>query len=210
MIYAIGDIHGKYDKFMELRDRLPILTKKDILVFLGDYIDRGPDSKKVIEAMIQTAKHYNCVHLKGNHERMLIDYQEGIFENFWLSNGGYATLNSYEASVPYTKKEIPKEHLNFIANTLLYYVTEDYLFVHAGIDPYKDNLDSQTADDLLWIRDTFLMYPHKLDKIIVYGHTPTENFKPRIHEDKIGLDTAACFGGRLTCMRFPDQKYWQA
>lgn len=218
MIYAIGDIHGCYDKLVELIKKVPF-EEGDTVVFLGDYIDRGPDTKEVLEYLLNFKEYCNAdgemgtriktIFLKGNHEAMLMDYLCGIFEDMYLMNGGVATFTSYGGSIPYTKKEITKEHLDFLIGLPLYYETEDYLFVHAGVNPYS-GLKEQIEYDLLWIRDSFIAKPHKVGKVVVYGHTPTVSFKPRIQDDKIGLDTAACFGGKLTCMRFPDQEYWQA
>jgi len=210
MIYCIGDIHGNVIALNSLVMKVPFLNE-DTIVFLGDYIDRGPDSKQVLNYLISFSKVFGCktIFLKGNHEQMYLDYESGIFADIWLGNGGYATMKSYDyISGDTWDFRMPKEHVDFLCKLHLYYETDDYFFVHAGIDPRKP-IEKQTEDNFLWIRDLFINSEHKLDKTIVYGHTPTISFKPRMQTKKIGLDTGLAFKGKLTCMRFPDLEYWQ-
>ena len=182
-LIAIGDIHGEIDKLTSLLDKISP-KKDDTLVFLGDYIDRGYNSKEVISTLLKLKKAANCIFLLGNHEDMLLRTKETRKEediSFWLFNGGITTLNSYGDYV-----NIFKTHGNFFENLKLYYPTNDYLFVHAGIRPDK-LLESQEKEDFLWIRDNFIYKKHKLKKKVIFGHTAFD--KPYIEDDKIGIDT---------------------
>lgn len=200
-IYAIGDIHGCYNEMMELLDKLPELGKHDKVVFLGDYIDRGPDSYKVVKHLIELSKDDRYICLKGNHEDMMLKAQIDLYsEIFWHKNGGKATENSYK-NCP-----IPDNHLNFYNNLKLYYETPDYIFVHAGINP-RYPMNEQVEEDLLWIRYEFINC-EKLptDKIVVFGHTPF--IKPFIKDNKIGVDTGCFAGYSLSCIELPSKRVY--
>ena len=182
-LIAIGDIHGEIEKLNELLNQLA-LQKDDTLVFLGDYIDRGLNSKEVINCLIELSKKTNCIFLKGNHEDLLLKALETRTENDvlnWLIAGGGRTIDSYEKI-----ENIFKLHSNFFDKLKPYYLTEKYLFVHAGINPNK-TLEEQDEDDLLWIRDNFIYKKHKLKQKIIFGHTPFT--KPYLDDDKIGINT---------------------
>ena len=182
-LIAIGDIHGEIDKLNELLRQLEP-QKEDTLVFLGDYIDRGHHSKEVIERLIALSEKTNCVFLKGNHEQMLLKLFETKKEEdiqFWLVNGGIETLDNYGDI-----GEILRLHKDFFNSLKLYYLTDKYLFVHAGIRPDKP-LEEQEEEDFLWIRDNFIGKKHLLKQKIIFGHTAF--YKPFEEEDKIGIDT---------------------
>ena len=187
-LIAIGDIHGEIEKLNELLKQLAP-QKDDTIVFLGDYIDRGLNSKEVIERLITLSQKTNCIFLKGNHEDLLLKIlqtraEEDVFN--WLMAGGVATLDSYGGI-----ENIFKLHSDFFDNLKPYYLTENYLFVHAGINPNK-TLEEQDEDDLLWIRDNFIYKKHKLKQKIVFGHTPFT--EPYFDDNKIGINT--CCGNR--------------
>ncbi len=134
-IFAIGDIHGCFNKLVSLMDKVNIDFNQDTIVFMGDYIDRGPDSFEVVEYLMHLKKKYsNIVLLKGNHEEMLLNYLSGSDRYLYLSNGGQQTIESY-MDRPYNIKAgpIPSDHLDFIKSLDLFYETEDYIFVHAGL-----------------------------------------------------------------------------
>ena len=182
-LIAIGDIHGEIYKLNELLRQLKP-KKEDTLVFLGDYIDRGKHSKEVIERLISLSKETNCIFLKGNHEQMLLKIPETKSEtdvNYWMINGGVETFDSYG-----NFENIFNYHRDFFNNLKLYYLTDKYLFVHAGINPDK-SLEEQTEDDFLWIRDSFINKKHNLKQKIIFGHTAFYN--PFVEDDKIGIDT---------------------
>ncbi len=204
-IFAIGDIHGCLLALEALLAQFPINWGKDLLVFLGDYIDRGPDSRKVIELVLELKETYpeKVVALKGNHEWLFERYLKGEDVEVFLYNGGVATLKNYFNE---GKLEIPKEHREFISNLPLYLETPSYIFVHAGINPYK-SLEEQTEEDLLWIRQTFYKYPGKLFKKVIFGHTPFS--EPLFLEDRIGIDTGCVYGGKLSALQLPEEKLFQ-
>jgi len=224
MLYAVGDIHGEREKLDELLDELP-LESGDRFVFLGDYVDRGPDTRGVVDRLIELAREYPCVFLLGNHESMLLDFlgwsDPAYFGgDAFLMNGGDRTLDSYG----YFDREkpdlagfrLPEAHERFLLGLRLFHREADYVFVHAGIDPTE--LRSGEADyalrrcrieDLLWNR-TSADTPHRLGVTVIYGHTPSENLSVRWNAPfSIGIDTGAVFGGPLTAIRLPDERVFQ-
>lgn len=210
-IFAIGDIHGCLNKLQRLINKLPVNNEIDILVFIGDYIDRGGFSKEVIDYVIELHdKFKNIIFLSGNHEQMFINYLAGTEEEMYLHNGGRATLISYgisPASSPAERKAaIPANHLNFFRSLLPYYETDAYIFVHAGLMPGL-SLQQQTIHDLLWIRQEFISSDYDFGKRIIFGHTPLKS--PLIESNKIGIDTGAFSGGKLTCVELPEVKIHQ-
>lgn len=199
MIYVIGDIHGCLAPLQRLMAQLHP-TETDELVFLGDYIDRGPDSKGVIDYLLTLRGRYTF--LMGNHERMFLDFLQGKQRFLFLYNGGTATVDSYGGL-----SRIPAAHLGFLEHLQPYYETEDYLFVHAGIRPGIP-LQEQEENDLLWIREEFYAYPGRYPKTIVFGHTPMREVL--MDEDRIGIDTACVYGNKLTCLILPSRDVIQA
>ena len=208
-VYAIGDIHGRYDKLCALMDKIDIDLDSETLVFLGDYIDRGPQSFEVVEYLIDLQKrHANIVFLKGNHEEMFEKYVSGEDRLTYLFNGGQQTLDSY-MSRPREPDEplIPAAHLSFFKSLVMYYETDSYIFVHAGLQ--KDvPLERQKSEDLLWIRKKFIESGHDYGKPVVFGHTPLP--EPLLQPNKIGIDTGAVYGNKLTCIRLPDLVFYSA
>lgn len=229
-LYAIGDVHGRQD----LLERLVQLIEEDAaqlpegvkpqIVFLGDYIDRGLQSRDVINYFTSGAvDKFDPIYLMGNHEEALLRFlQEASFGSQWARYGGAETLYSYGLMPPnqrrslnsheemaavtdaWTKvwhdfhKQLPAEHLAFFQSLKHYYIAGDYLFVHAGLRPGVE-LESQTKRDMLWIREEFLESNGQFPQIVVHGHTPEE----AIHRDnrRIGLDTGAFLTGRLSAAR---------
>ncbi len=209
-LYAIGDIHGRLDKLKALMARIDPDPRKDTLVFLGDYIDRGPDSRGVVDFVLNLQSGYrNVACLIGNHERMFLDYiRDGGNRDFYFLNGGRMTLTSYGLSGNEDAREgdFPSAHIHFLKSLLPYYETEDYIFVHAGLRPGVP-LKKQDPDDLLWIRGEFIFAPGRFGKTVVFGHTLFH--QPFINDGKIGIDTGAVFGGTLTCLELPERKFHQ-
>lgn len=216
-IHAFGDIHAQFFKLKRLMDRL-FVKKDDLIVFVGDYIDRGNYSFEVIDYLIELSKKHNCIFLKGNHEAMFMDYLTGIYEDLWIQNGGYATIESYKKHgydihryTDYTERHLPREHINFLQKLRLYYETDDYIFVHAALWPQKDlALDKQPEDILLWERAHFINSKFDWGKKVIFGHTSFQ--KPLVMDNKIGIDTGACYdpsygGGNLTCVTLPDEHF---
>jgi len=229
LIYAIGDIHGQVTMLLELLKaiRSRPLREEDELVFLGDYVDRGEDSRAVLDTVIQLRKeHENCIFLRGNHEQLMLDARDGpppepaeqpgyVMHSpamlTWLQNGGVDTLLNYGVSdFSCWWDFIPNEHWQFIRETQLEHISGQYHFVHAGLLPpgksWEGEYWDRYVDPRLWIREPFLSSRHNFDgRIVVFGHTPQRNGLPLISRNKIGLDTGAVFGGRLTAGVFPPQ-----
>jgi serine/threonine protein phosphatase 1 len=206
-ILAVGDIHGCFDKLTSLLDKIAPDPEEDTLLFIGDYIDRGPQSKEVVDLLIDLAQRQkNIVFLKGNHEQMLLRYlEDGEDTMSFLANGGIATLDSYLRDGPSEGEyPVPNKHLEFFKNLRLYYETDEYIFVHAGLKE-KRPLEKQTEWDMLWIRDEFIHSDFDFGKLVVFGHTPF--YEPLVLDNKIGIDTGAVYGNKLTCLELPAVKF---
>lgn len=204
-LLAIGDIHGCLD---ELTSLIQMVSPEpsDTLVFLGDYVNRGPDSKGVVEYLLDLQKEFQAVFLLGNHDKMFLDYIDRQAPSFML-NGGAETLNSYSPDSPF---QIPDSHLSFFRKLQPLHETDDFIFVHAGLRP-QVSLQDQKINDLLWIRDEFLNSDYDWGKTIVYGHTISP--KPVISPKRIGIDTGCSFSfeqlkGQLTCMNVMNLDVW--
>jgi serine/threonine protein phosphatase 1 len=225
LIYAVGDIHGRYDLLkaalaqiaadaaIEGRGRTPLL------VLLGDYIDRGPESAKVLQALVwlQRRSEFVLHPLKGNHEQGLLAFLEEPGEGeAWLDYGGAETLAAYGVAPPPLGSgreslcfardalldEMPASHLLFLSELELMVRVGDYAFVHAGVRPDRP-LASQTAAELLWIRRGFIDAPGPFERVIVHGHTWLSD-KPQVMEHRLGLDTGAYATGVLTVARLDE------
>ena len=225
-IFSIGDIHGCLKHLISLQKKIiniPSFKKEDdLLIYLGDYIDRGPQAKDVINQVIKLKKeNIKSIFLMGNHEQMMIDFLFNKINNlrYWLSLGADQTFRSYDIEVAefikdgFGDKKIEKlrnvflnqlteKHIHFLKNLKLSYTLGKYLFVHAGINPEK-SLSEQSEIDFLWSRsDQFFDKNFKFEKIIVHGHTPEKdiiNFSYRIN-----VDTGCFFSGKLSCVCLND------
>jgi serine/threonine protein phosphatase 1 len=208
-IFAIGDIHGTFDRLQNLMQKIPIDFENDTLVFIGDYIDRGPGSVEVVDYLLDLKRRVpGTIFLKGNHEEMLQKYLDGSDRFTYLLNGGQKTLDSYLSKTDQSDSfPIPPDHMDFFNSLHLYYETDSHIFVHAGLRP-KVSLASQVPEDLLWIRDKFIYSKYNFGKPVVFGHTPLE--KPLVESNKIGIDTGAVYGNALTCVQLPDMQFFSA
>jgi serine/threonine protein phosphatase 1 len=206
-LFAIGDIHGRLDKLVLLMDRIVFEPKRDRIVFLGDYIDRGPSSRQTIDFLIRLKNTCpKAVFLKGNHEQMLQDYLSGKDRAVFLANGGRQTIRSYrEKSSGDLEAILPDEHLRFFRNLLLYWETENFIFVHAGLREGVE-LEKQSPRDLLWSRGRFIDSRHDFGKIVVFGHTPFA--APYVSRNKIGVDTGAVYGNKLTAVELTRMEFF--
>lgn len=215
-IYAVGDVHGRADLLDQVLSRIDAdLTAypecHPLQVFLGDYIDRGPFSRAVLDRLIKRARTHEIVCLKGNHETYVFEFlQNPAILADWRQLGGLETLMSYGLR-PSMKADIaeqlelakalaaslPKHHRQFLRNLSNSFACGDFFFVHAGVKPGIP-LEQQREEDLLWIRDDFLLCEHDFGKIVVHGHTPV--LEPDIRPNRINIDTGAYATGRLTCL----------
>ncbi|MCM1003413.1 MAG: metallophosphoesterase [Candidatus Gastranaerophilales bacterium] len=178
---AITDIHGEYDKLENVLSKIET-REDDIFVFLGDYIDRGSKSKEVIERVIQQSETHKCVYLMGSHEYAYLHARGGdqYYDYLFWNYGGPATVKSYGSF-----ENIYKIHGEFLDNLKFYYLTDNYLFVHAGINP-RYSLEEQDETDLVYIRGAFYNHPHNLPQKVIFGHTEFD--EPQVQKDKICID----------------------
>jgi serine/threonine protein phosphatase 1 len=219
-IYAVGDIHGRADLLQQVlvridEDNARHPPAQEIEVFIGDYVDRGPDSAAVINQLVQRSTLRETVFLRGNHEALMLAFlQNPSALPEWQHVGGMATLMSYglqgvlnadrEQQIELCasfKRALPSSHRHFLQDLRTSYVCGDYFFVHAGVRPGLP-LSQQEDHDLLWIRTDFLEHAGPFGKIVVHGHTPV--MEPQIHGNRINIDTGAFATGKLTCFAFQD------
>lgn len=202
-LLAFGDIHGCRNALRELLAQVAP-TADDRLVFLGDYVDRGPDSAGVIDDLLVLRERFPAtVFLRGNHEQMLLDVLAGDNPATFLANGGGKTIVSYRAGRGWPP---PPEHLAFFAELPAMHITDRFIFAHAGLRPGVP-VDRQLPTDLLWIRHEFLDSPYDWGKPVVFGHTPRQ--EPLLTMSRIGLDTGCVYGGKLTCCDVLTRTVWQ-
>jgi serine/threonine protein phosphatase 1 len=218
-VYAIGDVHGRLDLLQELHQQIrdhareyPI--ERCVVVHIGDYIDRGHESRQTIDYLTDSPlPGFETVYLLGNHERTLLEFLDDLSVGpGWLRYGGRETLFSYDIEWDRDPNEgedalkriqndlrarLPEHHRRFLAGLKLTHEEGDYLFVHAGVRPGIP-LDLQEPDDLLWIRDEFLNSSADHGKVIVHGHSISE--EPVLRPNRVGIDTGAFATGRLTCL----------
>jgi serine/threonine protein phosphatase 1 len=215
-VYAVGDIHGRADLLRALLARIdadleahPIA--KSVQVFVGDYIDRGPHSREVLDLLIARRAQHPMVYLKGNHEAYAAQFlSDPSVLSDWRHMGGLNTLLSYgvrasakdgpqerhDAAESY-RQALPDSHRLFFHSLALSFTCGDFFFVHAGVRPGVP-LGQQREEDLLWIRDDFLLHEEDFGKVVVHGHTPAR--APDIRPNRINVDTGAYATGRLTCL----------
>lgn len=207
-LIAIGDIHGCAATLEQLILKINPQSD-DHLIFIGDYVDRGPDSKGVIDYCLQLEQRVKCTFLRGNHEVLMLDFLAGDTTGLWEMNGGKTTLQSYGTD---SILDVPDEHLSFIASTYLFHEEEDFIFVHAGLDINKsvrENVESANEMTFIWERRHLLYSEHpKWEKTVVCGHTPQA--VPLIREKLICIDTGCVFSaygnpGELTAIRLPER-----
>jgi diadenosine tetraphosphatase ApaH/serine/threonine PP2A family protein phosphatase len=217
-IYAVGDIHGRDDLLASLLRKIENHAAangslRNVIVYLGDYVDRGLQSRQVLDRLIAgPPADFEAVHLKGNHEEALLQFlQDAQFAKTWKYYGGLETLHSYEVtdltlsddpSVFERAREkfdaaLPQSHRSFLENLSFSVTFGDYFFAHAGVRP-GIGLERQSEHDLMWIRDEFLNSRSNFGKIVVHGHTPRE--KVEFRANRIGIDTGAYMTNVLTAL----------
>lgn len=211
-IYAIGDIHGRIDLFAALMDMIvadaaSVADRSPVLICLGDYIDRGPASDRIIESLIGPPPDgFQTHYLMGNHEDMMLQFIDGTGSaDVWLNNGGEQTLAAYDCAGvedpalirQKLRANVPARHLAFLRSLKSHRQEGGYLFVHAGIRPGVA-IDLQSDTDMMWIREAFLKSGEDFGKIVVHGHTVRP--EPEIRANRIGIDTGAWRTGVLTCL----------
>jgi serine/threonine protein phosphatase 1 len=212
--FVIGDIHACPQ---ELEDVITAcaLEREDRLVFLGDYIDRGPGAREVVDFLLDLQADRVCTltFLKGNHEDMFLDFlgYPGHFGESFLVNGGATTLKSYGLAEglqgQHAALRLPPQHLTFFQQLERYVTIGDTLCVHAGVNPLR-SLEQQDEEALFWIRQEFITYPHSLPYTVLFGHTPQREVLLDLPY-KVGLDTGLVYGGKLSCLEVTEKKLLQ-
>ncbi len=222
-LLVMGDLHGQFEKMQLVLSLCDYSPEHDRLVFLGDYVDRGPDSRRVVAEVLRLTQ-LGAIALYGNHENLMYRaLQNRKRRNLnpddleqWFANGGETTLDSYRAHT-----DTLDEHLAFLTDLPRWVELDGYLFVHAGIRPGK-TIEQQEPHDLLWIREDYILNYHGPQDVVT-GHTPVQYLKryelvdniadatkPLIRNHKIFLDTGAAWNGPLTLMDLLSGEYWQS
>lgn len=216
-IYTIGDVHGRHDLLESVLDRVREhlsfnAVVRPFLIFVGDYVDRGPSSRQVLDTLIRLSSYQDTICLQGNHESYVVDFLDNPSSlSDWLRWGGLETLRSYGLNplnfldphaqellaISLTHAMHSNGHLHFIRNLPTSFSCGDFFFVHAGVRPGVP-LEQQSQRDMLEIRRDFLLCTSSFGKIVVHGHTPVA--KVDIHANRINIDTGAYATGRLSCI----------
>jgi len=224
-IYAIGDIHGTLPPLLELHERIMAEEKKrapkerKVIIYLGDYIDRGLQSKEVIEHLISAPlPGFEQIFIKGNHEHAMMEFLRGPErKDTWLLWGGDATIQGYGVPLEHhlfnninlkeiatsLAKKIPETHKKFFSKLRIQHIEGDYIFVHAGFRPGIP-LAEQQDEDKMMIRDEFIYSPKNFGKTVVFGHTIFN--EPFIASGRIGVDTGSYASGKLTAAVLENDK----
>ena len=209
-LIAIGDVHGCSRSLDALLEELEPQAD-DHLVFVGDYVDRGPDSRRVIETLLRLREQVQCTFLRGNHEELMLNYLDRGEFDVWRMNGGIETLTSYRSVDG--RIDIPPVHIDFIRETKLYHDDGEFFFVHAGLRPdltVAENLERADSRVFLWERSHLHARNVKWEKTVVCGHTPQAE---PISDDKLILIDTGCvyhnhpMMGHLTAVRLPDRAF---
>jgi serine/threonine protein phosphatase 1 len=219
---VISDIHGCYEAFVTLLKKIKFSPKTDQLILLGDYIDRGNQSKEVLKHVMRMVEDGEAIALRGNHDQLFLELIIGnhsLHEAKFLEYGGVQTINSYcgtrynledlqdkcimEKAKTYILKNY-KDHIKFLDKLLLYYEDTHHIYVHAGLNPFYYNWREQPEKDFIWIRDAFVKHPTIVEKTVVFGHTQTGHIHGTgdiwFGGDKIGIDGGCAYGSQLNCL----------
>lgn len=217
-IYAIGDVHGRFDLLQKIENKIIEDAKgfdgAKLIIMLGDYVDRGPQSAEIISHLIAPPpKEFERICLAGNHEQVMLDFLNApLSSENWLKFGGDATLRSYGISTEQItqnnlgsrkfaqvlKANVPDDHIAFLSELPSLVTTPDFLFVHAGIRPGVA-IAQQVDEDLMWIRGKFLTHDWSRGQTIVHGHTPNDT--PELINGRVNIDTGAYATDKLTAAR---------
>lgn len=201
-LLVFGDIHGAVGALRRLLARVDPRAD-DTLIFLGDYIDRGEDSRAVLDTLIELERAHLCVFLKGNHEDMFLTACDGGLSDWslWLQNGGMTTLRDFDQALP------PERYMDWLLRLRLHFETETHYFVHAGLRPGAPP-DATSDHERLWIREPFLSSAYDWGKRVIFGHT-VQFGEPLVQPNKIGIDTGAFVPGigKLTCLLIPEMRF---
>lgn len=211
-VFVIGDVHGCLEELERLLEALAP-NSGDTICFLGDYVDRGPSSKGVVDRLLRLrVEGPRCVFLKGNHEDMFLAYlgESGMYGDVFVMNGGAATLASYgltDEKGAAAAARLPEGHLEFLRTLPTQASFGEFFCVHAGVNPLRA-LDEQTEEDLLWIREEFILAAHNFPATVLFGHTPQREVFLHL-PFKVGLDTGVVYGNKLSCLDLERKELFQ-
>ncbi|MHA7966714.1 metallophosphoesterase family protein [Paenibacillus sp. CAU 1782] len=224
-IIMISDLHGCIDQFNQMLYLINYNSDNDQLLLLGDYVDRGPNSKEVVDKVIELVKKHNAIALRGNHDQRLVDLinnNSKLIQSKFLEHGGLHTIRSYcniknEISddilnqARETIKSSFGHHLDFLSKLPLYHEDHDHIYVHAGLNPNFMNWKNQSEYDFMYIKDEFIKHKFELNKKIIFGHTKTIDIHGTSNiwfsDDKIGIDGGCAYGMQLNCLIFQEGSY---
>ncbi|MGE8202976.1 metallophosphoesterase family protein [Heyndrickxia sp. NPDC080065] len=227
-ILAISDIHGCLNEFKELLAKVKFVPNNDQLILLGDYMDRGKYSKEVIYFVKELVEEQGAIALKGNHDQLFCDWLNDPIEkqNSYFRIGGLETIKSFledidndnvnEKTYQEWANKIQESHneiIGFIENLPYFYETNDFIFIHAGINPEHEDWKLTTEHEMVWIRGPFLDVDHSFDHTFIHGHTPAiylhENPDIYYGNKKIGIDGACVYGHQLNCLEILNDEFKQ-
>ncbi|WP_438350651.1 metallophosphoesterase family protein [Paenibacillus sp. FA6] len=221
----ISDIHGCIDQLNQILHHIKYNSEYDQLILLGDYVDRGPNSKEVVDRIIELVKRHNVIALRGNHDQRLVDLINNdsfLVRSKFIEHGGIQTLQSYCNIDNEISNEILDQaretiktrfghHIDFLGQLPLYHEDNEHIYVHAGLNPNYKDWKNQPDHDFMYIKDEFIGSNFNLNKRIVFGHTRTIDIHgtPDIwfNDDKIGIDGGCAYGMQLNCLIFQDKTY---
>ncbi|SDE43461.1 putative phosphoesterase [Paenibacillus sp. UNCCL117] len=225
---VISDIHGCYEEFNTLLELVHFNKNEDLLLLLGDYVDRGMQSKEVVERVWQLVQGGNVVALRGNHDQRFLDLmtsEDEVVKMKFIQHGGLQTLESYcgdsllesmsieerlQYAVAYINKRY-KHHISFLNSLPFFYEDSDHIYVHAGLNPSYENWKQQSEHDFMYIKEPFFKNPTVVDKIVVFGHSKVIDIHEKADvwfaEDKIGIDGGCAYGFQLNCLEIKDGNY---
>lgn len=218
-LFCVGDIHGRLDCLQRIHARIDAdiadrAARRPIEIYLGDYVDRGPESAAVITALLERQRQRRCIFLRGNHERIMATFLAGELPfSTWRGLGGDMTAMSYgldprhlasagEAAAELLAERMPDQHRAFLGALRNSFRAGPYFFAHAGVRPGID-LRAQVEEDLLWIREEFLEERADFGAVVVHGHTPVA--APDMRRNRINIDTGAYATGNLSCLRIDNE-----
>ncbi|WEK53466.1 MAG: metallophosphoesterase family protein [Candidatus Cohnella colombiensis] len=224
-IIMISDIHGCIDQLNQMLHLIDYNSIHDQLILLGDFVDRGPNSKEVVDRVIELVRKHNAIALRGNHDQRLVDLINGdssLVKLKFLEHGGIQTLQSYCGIENEISDEILDQaretikthlgdHIDFLGKLPLYHEDNDHIYVHAGLNPNYIDWKNQPEQDFMYIKDEFIRSKFDLNKRIIFGHTRTIDIHGTsdiwFSEDKIGIDGGCAYGMQLNCLIFQEGAY---
>ncbi|REK77011.1 metallophosphoesterase family protein [Paenibacillus paeoniae] len=217
----ISDIHGCLEPFERLLEKVRYVPEQDRLILIGDYVDKGPQSREVVEAVMRLVERHGAIALRGNHDQRLVDFIRGndpVVLHKFAEHGGPPTLQSYVGFSEVTERSREKaremmeeqyaSHLDFLADLPLYVEDDHHIYVHAGLRPGTSDWTLQSDHDFMYIKDEFYLHPTTVDKTVIFGHTITTKLQATADiwfaGDKIGIDGGCSIGLQLNALLYED------